>query len=163
MTDGPVLTKGAWIEGVFHYPIRVFYEDTDVGGMVYHARYVSFFERVRSESIRDTVLDINHLMGRSEEDGGPLIYVVRSINITYHSQARVGDVLMGHSMAAKVRSAAIEAKQWIIRGDELVAEAHVVAAIVNQNGRPQRWPKDGKAQWQTWHEEAVRAGHLVTD
>ena len=149
---------GRWIEGVFHYPIRVYYEDTDLGGMVYHGRYVSYFERVRTESIRGTVLDVDSLMERVAADGGPLIYVVRGINITYHAQARVGDVLTGHSMVARVRAAAVEARQWITRGDMMVAEADVVVAVVGEDGRPRRWPKPAHALWRDWYEKAHASG-----
>jgi len=148
-------TPGQWSGGVFQLPIRVYYEDTDMGGMVYHGRYVSFFERVRSESIRGTCLDVDTLMQRDQTAGGSLIYVVRNINVTYHRQAMAGDVLVGHSMAVKVRAAAVEARQWIVRDGDLVADAAVLIAIVDENGMPRRWPPECKAQWQAWADEAV--------
>lgn len=150
-------TSGDWDHGVFRLPIRVYYEDTDLGGMMYHGRYVSFFERVRTESIRGTCLDVDRLLSRDAADGGPLLYVVRTINITYHRQARVGDVLLGHSMVNSLRAASIEAKQWLMRGDDLVAEALVTVAIVNEVGRPSRWPADGKALWADWEQQARSA------
>ncbi|NVJ71623.1 MAG: YbgC/FadM family acyl-CoA thioesterase [Alphaproteobacteria bacterium] len=153
----PQTAAGAWKEGVFHFPIRVYYEDTDVGGMVYHARYVSFFERVRTESIRDTAADVNYLFDLSEEEGGPLTYVVSNINIRYHRQAKVGDVLMGHSKVTRVRAAAIEVKQWITRDDELVTEADVMVAIIGKDGRPRRWPNSAKKCWQDWMQAAMDA------
>lgn len=157
MMNEPQTAAGAWKEGVFHFPIRVYYEDTDVGGMVYHARYVSFFERVRTESIRDTAADVNYLFDLSEEEGGPLTYVVSNINIRYHRQAKVGDVLMGHSKVTRVRAAAIEVKQWITRDDELVTEADVMVAIIGKDGRPRRWPNSAKKCWQDWMQAAMDA------
>ncbi|GHF22457.1 tol-pal system-associated acyl-CoA thioesterase [Kordiimonas sediminis] len=154
------LSEGQWIDGVFHFPIRVYYEDTDVGGMVYHGRYVSYFERVRTESIRGTAADVNHLFDLSEEEGGPLTYVVSKINITYKRQAKIGDILMGQSMVTKVRAAGIEVKQWISRGDEVIAEAEVLAAVIGEDGRPRRWTPDARACWQQWLEEADAANTL---
>ncbi|WP_417458270.1 YbgC/FadM family acyl-CoA thioesterase [Kordiimonas sp.] len=149
------VAEGEWHGGVFHFPIRVYYEDTDVGGMVYHGRYVSFFERVRTESIRGTAADVNHLFDLPEEEGGPLTYVVSNINIRYHRQAKVGDVLIGHSMVTKVRAAAIEVKQWITRDGEMVAEADVLVAVIGTDGRPKRWPNSARICWQNWMNEAA--------
>ena len=155
-----VAPAGEWIEGIYHFPIRVYYEDTDVGGMAYHGRYVSFFERVRSESIRGTAADIEFLFGIPEEEGGPLTYVVSKLNISYQRQAKVNDLLTGHSMVTKVRAAAIEVKQWIMRGSEVIAEADVLVAVVGDDGRPKRWHPAAKACWQTWMDAANAAGHL---
>ena len=152
--------RGEWKEGVFHFPIRVYYEDTDVGGMAYHGRYVSFFERVRSESIRGTAADIDFLFGVPEAEGGPLTYVVSKLNISYQSQAKVNDLLTGHSMVTKVRAAAIEVKQWITRDTEMVAEADVLVAIVGNDGRPKRWPAQSLACWKDWFAAAKDAGQL---
>ncbi|WP_417464898.1 YbgC/FadM family acyl-CoA thioesterase [Kordiimonas sp.] len=149
------VAEGEWHGGIFHFPIRVYYEDTDVGGMVYHGRYVSFFERVRTESIRGTAADVNHLFELPKEEGGPLTYVVSNINIRYHRQAKVGDVLIGHSMVTKVRAAAIEVKQWITRDGEMVAEAEVLVAVIGTDGRPKRWPNSARICWQNWMDEAA--------
>ena len=157
MTTGTI-AAGEWADGIFHFPIRVYYEDTDVGGIVYHGRYVSFFERVRTESIRDTAADVNYLFDLPEEEGGPLTYVVSSLNIRYQRQAKVGDVLIGHSMVKRVRAAAIEVKQWITRDGEMVADADVVVAVIGNDGRPKRWPNSARICWQNWMDEATRAG-----
>lgn len=158
MTLAPA--NGEWQDGVFRFPFRVYYEDTDLGGMVYHGRYVSFFERVRTESIRDTVVDVNYLQQLDKEQGGPLLYVVRNINITYHRQAFAGDAVIGHSMVERVRAAAVEARQWITRGRELLAEASVLVAIIGADGRPRRWTAEGRKLWDQWHEDARNAGRL---
>lgn len=158
--EGADVATGAWLDGVFHFPIRVYYEDTDLGGMVYHGRYVSFFERVRSESIRGTGADVDALLAVDAADGGPFVYVVSSINVKYHSQSKIGDVLMGHSMVTRVRAAAIEVKQWITRDDQMVAEAELVIAVVGADGRPRRWPNFARKCWQDWMEAASAAGKL---
>ncbi|TNE66659.1 MAG: YbgC/FadM family acyl-CoA thioesterase [Alphaproteobacteria bacterium] len=148
------VSVGAWNDGVFQFPMRVYYEDTDMGGMVYHGRYVSFFERVRTESIRGTDADVDALMAVSSEDGGPLVYVVSNLNISYRQQARIGDVLMGHSMVKRVRAAAVEVKQWISRDDQIVAEAELLVAVIGPDGRPRRWPQKTRAAWERWMNEA---------
>lgn len=147
---------GEWKDGVFRFPIRVYYEDTDVGGMVYHGRYVSFFERVRSESIRGSAADVDALFDLPAAEGGPLTYVVSSINVKYHRQAKVGDVLIGHSTVTRVRGAAVEIRQWIDREGERVAEADLVVAVVGNDGRPRRWPKAVEECWRNW--QATEAG-----
>ena len=160
MTDLPTvgtLSRGEWKSGVFHFPMRVYYEDTDVGGMMYHARYVSFFERVRTESIRGSKADVDHLFAISDDDGGPLTYVVSKLNITYHRQTKIGDVLVGHSMVTKVRAAAIEVKQWITCNDELVSDAELLVAVIGTDGRPRRWPADARACWTGWYSDAQNA------
>lgn len=150
--------EGAWEKGVFRYPIRVYYEDTDLGGMVYHGRYVSFLERVRSESIRGTVADIDALLGLSEEDGGPTVYVVSELQIKYHQQAFVGDVLIGHSSVTRLRAAAIEVEQWIERKGKPLVSAKLLVAIVDaETGRPKRWPPKVRAAWQQWHDDRKAA------
>lgn len=155
MTDqstdkGPAITvpAGGWVGGEFSFPIKVYYEDTDLGGMVYHGRYVSFFERVRYESIAGTAASVEALLDRAEGSGGPLVYVVRSISVTYHRQAKAGDLLIGFTRVAKLRAAALEVEQRLVRDGDLVAEAKVLIALVDQRGRPTRWPADTRAVWQ---------------
>lgn len=146
--------QGTWEKGAFAFPIRVYYEDTDVGGMVYHGKYVSFLERIRSESIRGTEADVNHLFELSEEEGGPLTYVVRNINITYHRQAKVDDLLTGYCAVTKLRAAAVEIKQWILNEDgEKVIEAELLVAVINPEGKPRRWSAGSKQAWQNWLNE----------
>jgi acyl-CoA thioester hydrolase len=147
--------EGAWSDGTFCFPIRVYYEDTDVGGMVYHARYVSFFERVRTESIRSTAADVDVLFGMPDAEGGPRTYVVSKLNVAYHAQAKIGDLLMGYSRVKRVRAAAIEVEQWIERDGLRIASAELVVAIIDNAGKPSRWPLDAKAQWTKWMQEAA--------
>ena len=153
---------GEWKNGIFSFPMRIYYEDTDLGGMVYHARYVSFLERTRSESIRGTAADIDVLLKNPEDKGGPLVYVVSDINIKYLRQSVVGDILIGHSKVTKIRAAAIEVEQWITRGDERIVEAKLLAAIVNkETGRPCRWPPTAKQAWQQWFNDSLTLNGIV--
>lgn len=149
---------GEWKEGVFQFPIRIYYEDTDVGGMAYHGRYVSFFERVRTESIRGTAADVDFLFNIPENDGGPHTYVVSELNLKYHRQSKINDLLLGHSMVTKVRAAAVEVKQWITLQDQLIAEAKVLVAIIGKDGRPRRWHPEARKCWDEWCSEAKASG-----
>ena len=150
--------QGQWKDGVFSYPLRVYYEDTDLGGMVYHGRYVSFLERVRLESIRDTAADVDALLGLSEAEGGPIVYVVSELSLKYHQQSKVDDILIGHSMVKRLRAAAIEVEQWITRDGKDVVRATVVVAIVDaKTGRPKRWPPAVRAAWQKWYDERIKS------
>ena len=142
---------GIWGEdGIFRFPIRTYYEDTDLGGMVYHARYVSFFERVRTESLRGSPLEVDTLLQTAPDDGGPLVYVVRRIEVTYHRQAKEADLLIGHVRLSRVRAAAVECLQWLERDGVPIADAKLTIALIGMDGRPRRWPKAAKIQWQTW-------------
>lgn len=153
---------GEWNNGTYSFPMRVYYEDTDLGGMVYHGRYVSFLERVRSESIRGTVADVDALLETSEDEGGPIVYVVSGINIKYLRQSVVGDVLIGNSKVTRIRAAAVEIEQWIMRGDERVVEAQLLVAIVNkETGRPCRWPAPVKQAWQQWYDESLTSNEIA--
>jgi len=150
--------EGEWADGTFCYPIRIYYEDTDVGGMTYHPRYVTFFERIRTESIRGTAADIDALWATPEADGGPHTYVVHNVNITYVRQSTVGDLLMGYCKVKKVRAAAVEIEQWITNSEgQTVAKGHVTAAIVDKDGRPRRWPVGARAVWDAWMQTALNA------
>ena len=151
---------GAWVDGTFSFPIRIYYEDTDVGGMTYHGRYVSFFERVRSESIRGTAADVDFLFAIPESEGGAQTYVVSELNIKYRRQSKINDLLLGHSMVTKVRAAAVEVKQWITLDDNIVAEADVLVAVVGDNGRPKRWHPEAKVCWVNWCEAARLAENI---
>lgn len=146
------ISTGQWCKGVFSFPLRVYYEDCDVGGMVYHARYISFFERIRTESIRDTQVDVPCLQAVAKEQGGPFAYVVSQLNVKYKRQAFIGDILTGTTAVMKIRAASLALEQRLWRGHEEIAHAQLVLAMVNRTGRPQRWPEDMKKKWQDWHE-----------
>ncbi len=153
----PMPARGAWVNGVFQFPMRVYYEDTDVGGMMYHARYISFFERVRTESIRGSAADVGHLFGLDEAEGGPLTYVVGGISVKYRQQSKIDQILLGHLRVKRVRAAAVELEQWITRDDILIAEAEVTLAIVGADEKPRRWPEKSRECWARWQQEAEKA------
>ena len=116
--------------------VRVYYEDTDFSGRVYHASYLRFLERGRTEWLRG-----RGFAHREMADGSGLVFAVRSLKIDYLAPALMDDLLRVETGVAAVRGASIEFRQLILRGDkELAAAAVRVAAI--QEGRPARIPAE---------------------
>ena len=123
--------------GEFRFPVRVYYEDTDAGGIVYHANYLRFAERARTETLRR--LGIEQARLRAEHD---VVFIVRRCTIEFRAPARLDDALEVRTRMTGWRGAAIEAEQTVHRqGEEgaLVA-LDLTIACVNGKGRPVRVP-----------------------
>jgi len=121
--------------GTHVLPVRVYYEDTDFSGVVYHASYLRFLERGRTDFLRLAGVDQSSL----HADGEGLIFAVRRMTIDYFKPARMDDVLVVETHTAEVRGASLLIKQRILRRDEVIVTAEVrVAAIAG--GRPARIP-----------------------
>lgn len=127
----------------FTLPIRVYYEDTDFSGVVYHARYLHFFERARSESLRDCGLSHTALLERAE----PLAFAVRKMTTEWLVPARIDDLLEVRSVFTEVRGARMLVDQEIWRGETLLARAAVEAACMTLAGRARRLPADVAAKF----------------
>lgn len=122
----------------FRYPVRVYYEDTDAGGVVYHANYLRFAERARTEFLR--VLGIEQREMR-ETDG--FAFVVRRCTVDFRAPAVLDDALEVVTRITGLRGAALEAVQEVFRqgeNDPLVVMELVIAGV-NGRGRPVRLPK----------------------
>ncbi|MDR1462867.1 MAG: tol-pal system-associated acyl-CoA thioesterase [Azoarcus sp.] len=120
----------------FVLPVRVYYEDTDAGGVVYYASYLRFCERARSECLRAMGFEQRRLL----EGGGP-IFVVRSVRADYLSPARLDDSLIVTSVIGKLRHASVCFLQRISRGGVLLFTAEIKIACVSASGsRPTAWP-----------------------
>lgn len=117
------------------HPIRVYYEDTDAGGMVYHANYLKFAERGRTEFLRS--LGFSHTGAR--EDSG-IAFVVRRCTVDFYLPARLDDLLAVSTSVESVRGALLSLRQEIRRGDELLAGLDVEVACIGREGRAQRLP-----------------------
>ncbi len=132
--------SGELRDGAHYLPVRVYYEDTDFSGVVYHASYLRFLERGRTDFLRAGGVDQSVL----HAGGDGLIFAVRRITIDYLVPARMDDVLVVETRAAEVRGASLVIAQRIARGDETIVTADVrVAAIVG--GRPARIPDELRA------------------
>lgn len=109
----------------FIWPIRVYYEDTDAGGVVFHANYLNFFERARTEMLRAMGYEQDVLR---EELG--ILFVLRSMQIDYLRPARFNDLLQASAAVGEVKKASLMFSQTITRGDELLVTANVHAVCV---------------------------------
>lgn len=137
--DTAVIPASGVINGkTFAYPIRVYYEDTDAGGIVYYANYLKFAERARSEFLR--TLGINQQQNLSENHTG---FIVRSCQIDYLSSAVLDDALIVICSVAEVGGASSVIHQEIFRNDELLAKLDVKVVHMNvETHRPCRIPPE---------------------
>ncbi|MBX3595696.1 tol-pal system-associated acyl-CoA thioesterase [Sphingomonas sp.] len=118
------------------FPVRVYFEDTDLSGVVYHANYLRFMERARSDMLRCAGID-----QRAAYEGGEGVYVVRDIAIRFSAPARLDDALVIVSRVLDVRAASVLIHQRVMRDGELLTDARVEAAFVSPQGRPKRQPR----------------------
>ena len=129
--------EGAWIGGSHHFALRVYFEDTDVAGVVYYANYLKYMERARSDMLRGAGVD-----QRAVLEAGQGVYVVAEANIKYRRPARLDDELVVMSEVLEVGAASCVIHQRVMRGRELLADARITAAFMSAEGRPKRQPRD---------------------
>ena len=141
MTHAPQPTAGE-IQGREHVlPVRVYYEDTDFTGVVYHGAYVRFFERGRSDFLR--VAGIRHAELLALAD--PIAFAVTRLDIAFKRAARIDDALTVRTTYDAVRGPRLFVSQRITRGEDLIATAAVEAACIDLAGRAKR-PPPGMAE-----------------
>lgn len=119
-------------------PVRVYYEDTDFSGVVYHASYLRFMERGRTDFLRLKGL-VQGAMAAGGE-AGPLSFAVRRIMVDFLRPARMDDLLEVHSRVEELGGASLALDQSVRRGDELLIAARVKIAALGECGRPRRLP-----------------------
>ncbi len=117
--------------------IRVYYEDTDLAGVVYYANYLRFIERGRTEALRDLGIDQAAL----KRDRG-LVFVVCRLTIDYLAPALFDDLLEVRTRITRLRGASLEMAQEVWRGETCLSRAAVTIACMGGGGRPQRLPGD---------------------
>lgn len=127
---------GAFVGRTHHFALRVYFEDTDVAGIVYYANYLKFMERARSDMLRAVGID-----QRAAIEAGEGVYAVAEVHIRYRTPARLDDELVILSELEEVRAASALIHQRVMRGPEIVAEARVTAAFLSLDGRPKRQPR----------------------
>lgn len=133
----PVEPTAGVFEGREHVlPVRVYYEDTDFTGVVYHANYVRYFERGRSDFLRLAGVSHSDLLGRED----PAAFVVTRLAIDFRQAARIDDSLVVRTTYDQVKGPRLMISQRIFRADSLIAQAEVEAACINLNGRPRKPP-----------------------
>jgi acyl-CoA thioester hydrolase len=118
-------------------PVRVYYQDTDAGGVVFHAQYLAFMERARTELLNDLGLDLARIA-----DEMRVLFLVFEIRARYHAPARLNDMLSITADVVKMGRASLVFRHRVERGAELLVEADVTLALVDRDRmKPARIPK----------------------
>jgi len=125
------------------FPVRVYYEDTDFSGAVYHASYLRFMERGRTEWLRAIGIDQSALFAAPQAES--FGFVVRHMKIDFHAPARMDDLLTIETRARKIGGASLDLAQRVLRGDDVLAAAEVRIGCVAR-GRPARLPATVRAK-----------------
>jgi acyl-CoA thioester hydrolase len=132
-------------DGKLHIlPVRVYYEDTDVSGIVYHANYLRYMERGRSEFLR--LAGIHHMVMLANAE--PIAWTIRRLDIEYSKPARLDDTLEIHTRYRTMSGARLTGEQWVKRDGVELVTAKVEAAIITMTGKPRRIPEDVRARLQ---------------
>lgn len=127
---------GGCFDGSTHlYAVRVYYEDTDLSGIVYHANYLRWFERARSDILR--MLEIDQRVAIEAGEGA---YAVADIELKYHRPAKLDDDVVIRTRCTDLRAASVIMHQRAMRGSELLCEARLRVGFVAPSGRPRRQP-----------------------
>ena len=120
----------------FNHKVKVYYEDTDSGGVVYYANYLKFIERARTEAL----VSLGFSNKKIKDDFGALI-IVKSCNINYIKSAFLEDELGIRSFVKSITKTSFFMNQFISRGDDLLAEAKVHLVFINNKGKPIKIPE----------------------
>ena len=123
----------------FHLTVKVYYEDTDSGGVVYYANYLKFLERARSEAIYTLGFTNSGLLEKHN-----ILLIVKSCNIEYKKPAKLEDKINIISEVISFTKTSFTMKQCILRNNELITEANVHIVIVDKNGKPSKIPEELK-------------------
>jgi len=145
-------SSGTIASGVHRLPLRVYYEDTDSSGIVYHANYLRWFERGRTEMLRH--LAITHMAPEIAAAG---YFAVADMAIRWQRPAKLDDALVIESRVTRLRAAAVVLTQAVIHPDATLCTATVTAALLCPEGRPRRLPADWHRQFLALQHEAETA------
>lgn len=135
--SGIIKPDGHWLTA------RVYFADTDFTGVVYHARYLEFFERGRSDFLR--LAGVHHNELADGIHGETLAWVVKRMEIDFRSPAKIDDIITVHTRTERLSGARIHMAQQILRGGTVLVTANVEAALINADGRPRRFPREWAA------------------
>ncbi len=136
MTGHPEPSAGILDGAVHRFAVRAYFEDTDLSAVVYHANYLRWFERARSELLR--LLGIEQ---RAVHEAGEGAYAVAELTIRYLVPARLDDAVVIETRAEELRAASCRMHQQAWRGETLLAEARLRIGFVGADGRPRRQPE----------------------
>lgn len=126
---------------VHEFPVRVYYEDTDLAGIVYYANYLKFIERARSTLVREAGIDQGAL-----KEGAGLVFAVRHVDATYLRPAKLDDALTIATKLQQLSGAKLLFEQDVLRGDELLFSSEITVICMNGAGRVVRLPAEIRAK-----------------
>ena len=136
MSDLPIPTAGLFVGREHQLPVRVYYEDTDFTGVVYHANYVRYLERGRSDFLRLAGVSHSDLLERPD----PAAFVITRMEIDFRKAARIDDSLVVRTTYDAVKGPRLAISQTITRDGDIIAAAAVSAACISLDGRPRKPP-----------------------
>ncbi|SHG87290.1 tol-pal system-associated acyl-CoA thioesterase [Marivita hallyeonensis] len=126
---------------VHEFPVRVYYEDTDMGGIVYYANYLRFIERARSDWVRSLGIDQNAMR---EQDG--VVFVVRRVEADYLQPAKFDDALLVRTAVKAVTGVRLIMTQEVLRDETVLFQAEVTIVCIGEGGAPARLPANIRRQ-----------------
>ena len=126
------------MSGPFRVPLRVYYQDTDAGGVVFHAQYLAFMERARTELLNHAGVDLARIA-----DVERVLFLVHELAVRYHQPARLNELLSVSAEVVKMGRASLLFRQRVERGAQLLVEADVTLALVDRDRmKPARMPEE---------------------
>jgi len=134
--DLPTPVSGVLNGSLHRLPLRVYWEDTDAGGIVYHASYIRWMERGRTEYLRALCLNQRALQAAGTR------FVVKSMKVEFRRPALFDDSLLICTQCTSLKAASLTLDQKVMRGTETMAEAEVLCAAIDDDDRPMRMPED---------------------
>ena len=143
--DRDLRGEGHFVGQCHQFPLRIYYEDTDLSGVVYHANYLKYCERARSDMLR--LLHIDQGAGVTAGEGH---YAVAEAHIRYLRPARLDDALVVHTRCTELRAASVRLEQQVLRGDEVLVDFSVRVGFVGPDGRPRRQPAEWRAAFESF-------------
>ena len=122
---------------MFSFPVRVYYEDTDSGGVVYYANYLKFTERARTNMIQELGFKLNQL-----KDDYDCLFIVKKVNCEYLQSTKLEDILEVQSKIIQVKNASFELEQNIFRDNKIIFQSNIIMVCVNTEGKPKKIPEN---------------------
>ncbi|GGC31598.1 tol-pal system-associated acyl-CoA thioesterase [Novosphingobium marinum] len=144
MTILPEPTSGILQDRVHRYAVRVYFEDTDAGGIVYHANYLRWFERARTDLLR--LLGIDQAEALASGEGN---YAIAEVEMRYRAPARLGETVLIETRPEEIRAASCRLSQVALRGETLLCEARLRVGFVSPDGKPRRQPDEWRKAFAT--------------
>ena len=125
---------------MFEFKLKIYYEDTDSGGVVYYANYLKFTERATTNLINDLGYSLKKL-----NDDHDCLFIVKKLNCDYVHSARLEDELIVQSKFLKINNASFELEQNILRNNQIIFTSEIIMVCVSPLGQPKKIPQDLKS------------------